>query len=107
MEVEHQSRGVAVGDAGGGQINPEHLGTTATAGQREDGHPRIQRSHVGGQIARPTVRKGHHGFLAVVRVTGLHGDNFDHRIANTTCEGLNSKTQTIKKTLMVSAIGSI
>jgi transposase len=32
--------------------------------------------------------------------------SFDHRITNALSEGLNSKIQTIKKTLVVSAIGS-
>ena len=32
---------------------------------------------------------------------------FTHRITNATCEGLNSKIQTIKKTLLAFAIGSI
>jgi Transposase len=35
------------------------------------------------------------------------GPDFDHRITNALSEGLNSKIQTIKKTLVVSAIGSI
>jgi transposase len=49
--------------------------------------------------------------VKVARMIHGHLDNvltyFDHRITNATCEGLNSKIQTIKKTLMASAIGSI
>jgi transposase len=49
--------------------------------------------------------------VKVARMIQGHLDNvmtyFDHRITNATSEGLNSKIQTIKKTLMVSAIGSI
>jgi transposase len=49
--------------------------------------------------------------VKVARMIRAHLDNvltyFDHRITNATSEGLNSKIQTIKKTLMVSAIGSI
>ena len=49
--------------------------------------------------------------VKVARMIYGHLDNvltyFDHRITNATCEGLNSKIQTIKKTPMVSAIGSI
>jgi transposase len=49
--------------------------------------------------------------VKVARMIRGHLDNvltyFDHRITNATSEGLNSKIQTIKKTLMVSAIGSI
>jgi transposase len=49
--------------------------------------------------------------VKVARMIKGHLDNvltyFDHRITNATSEGLNSKIQTIKKTLMVSAIGSI
>jgi transposase len=48
--------------------------------------------------------------VKVARTIHGHLENvltyFDHRITNATCEGLNSKIQTIKKTLMVSAIGS-
>jgi transposase len=47
--------------------------------------------------------------VKVARMIQRHLDNvmtyFDHRITNATSEGLNSKIQTIKKTLMVSAIG--
>jgi transposase len=47
--------------------------------------------------------------VKVARMIHGHLDNvltyFDHRITNATSEGLNSKIQTIKKTLMVSAIG--
>jgi transposase len=47
--------------------------------------------------------------VKVARMIHDHLDNvltyFDHRITNATSEGLNSKIQTIKKTLMVSAIG--
>jgi transposase len=49
--------------------------------------------------------------VKVARMIQGHLDNvltyFDHRITNATSEGLNSKIQTIKKTLMASAIGSI
>ena len=49
--------------------------------------------------------------VKVARMIHGHLDNvltyFDHRITNATSEGLNSKIQTIKKTLMASAIGSI
>jgi len=48
--------------------------------------------------------------VKVARMIHGHLDNvltyFDHRITNATSEGLNSKIQTIKKTLMASAIGS-
>jgi transposase len=48
--------------------------------------------------------------VKVARMLHGHLDNvltyFDHRITNATCEGLNSKIQTIKKTPMASAIGS-
>jgi transposase len=54
----------------------------------------------------------HSRLKPVVKVAKMiqgHLDNvltyFDHRITNATSEGLNSKIQTIKKTLMVSAIG--
>ena len=51
------------------------------------------------------------GVVNVARMIQSHLDNvltyFDHRITNATSEGLNSKIQTIKKTLMDSAIGSI
>jgi transposase len=47
--------------------------------------------------------------VKVARMIRGHLDNvltyFDHRITNATSEGLNSKIQTIKKTLMDSAIG--
>jgi transposase len=49
--------------------------------------------------------------VKVARMIRGHLDNvltyFDHRITNATSEGLNSKIQTIKKTPMGSAIGSI
>ena len=49
--------------------------------------------------------------VKVARMIRDHLDNvltyFDHRITNATSEGLNSKIQTIKKTLMASAIGII
>jgi transposase len=49
--------------------------------------------------------------VKVARMIHGHLDNvltyFDHRITNATSEGLNSKIQTIKKTPMVSATGSI
>jgi len=49
--------------------------------------------------------------VKVARMIHGHLDNvltyFDHRITTATCEGLNSKIQTIKKTPMVSAIASI
>ncbi|MBV8557347.1 MAG: ISL3 family transposase [Planctomycetaceae bacterium] len=49
--------------------------------------------------------------VKVARMIQGHLDNvltyFDHRITNATSEGLNSKIQTIKKTPMGSAIGSI
>jgi transposase len=48
--------------------------------------------------------------VKVARTIQEHLDNvltyIDHRITNATCEGLNSKIQTIKKTLMASAIAS-
>jgi transposase len=47
--------------------------------------------------------------IKVARMINSHLDNvmtyFDHRITNATSEGLNSKIQTVKKTLMASAIG--
>jgi transposase len=47
--------------------------------------------------------------VKVARMIRGHLDNvltyFDHRITNATSEGLNSKIQTVKKTLMDSAIG--
>jgi transposase len=47
--------------------------------------------------------------VKVARMIRGHLDNvltyFDHRITNATSEGLNSKIQTVKKTLMASAIG--
>ena len=56
----------------------------------------------------------HSRLPAVVKVARMihgHLDNvltyFDHRITNATSEGLNSKIQTLKKTLMASATGSI
>ena len=49
--------------------------------------------------------------IEVARMIHGHLENvltyLDHHITTATCEGLNSKIQTIKKTLMVSAIGSI
>jgi transposase len=49
--------------------------------------------------------------VKVAQMIHRHLDNvltyFDHRITNATSEGLNSKIQTVKKTLMDSAIGSI
>ena len=49
--------------------------------------------------------------IRVARMIHGHLDNvltyLDHRITTATCEGLNSKIQTIKKTPMASAIGSI
>jgi transposase len=49
--------------------------------------------------------------IKVARMIHGHLDNvltyLDHRITTATCEGLNSKIQTIKKTPMASAIGSI
>ncbi len=49
--------------------------------------------------------------VEVARMIHGHLDNvltyFDHRITNATSEGLNSKIQTIKKTPMVFATGSI
>jgi transposase len=49
--------------------------------------------------------------VKVARMIHRHLDKvltyFDHRITNATSEGLNSKIQTVKKTLMASAIGSI
>jgi transposase len=49
--------------------------------------------------------------VKVARMINGHLDNVltyvDHRITNATCEGLNSKIQTVKKTLMASAIESI
>ena len=56
----------------------------------------------------------HSRLPAVVKVARMihgHLDNvltyFDHRITNATSEGLNSKIQTLKKTLMASATGGI
>lgn len=47
--------------------------------------------------------------MKVAQMIRGHLDNvltyFDHRITNATSEGLNSKIQTVKKTLMASAIG--
>jgi transposase len=47
--------------------------------------------------------------IEVARMIERHLDNvltyFDHRITNATSEGLNSKIQTVKKTLMASGIG--
>ena len=49
--------------------------------------------------------------IKVARMINSHLDNvmtyFDHRITNATSEGLNSKIQTLKKTPMAFAIGSI
>jgi transposase len=49
--------------------------------------------------------------VKVARMIHGHLENvltyFDHRITNATSEGLNSKIQTIKKTLMASGIGGI
>jgi transposase len=49
--------------------------------------------------------------VKVARMIQRHLKNvmtyFDHRITNATSEGLNSKIQTVKKTLMASAIGII
>jgi transposase len=49
--------------------------------------------------------------IKVARMIHGHLENvltyLDHRITTATCEGLNSKIQTIKKTPMASAIGSI
>ena len=49
--------------------------------------------------------------IEVARMIERHLDNvltyFDHRITNATSEGLNSKIQTVKKTPMGFAIGSI
>ena len=49
--------------------------------------------------------------IKVARMIRAHLDNvltyFEHRITNATSEGLNSKIQTVKKTLMVSGIGVI
>ena len=49
--------------------------------------------------------------IEVARMIRGHLDNvltyLDHRITTATCEGLNSKIQTIKKTPMASAIGTI
>jgi len=49
--------------------------------------------------------------IAVARMIRGHLDNVltyvDHRITTATCEGFNSKIQTIKKTPMASAIGTI
>jgi transposase len=49
--------------------------------------------------------------VKVARMIQGHLDNvltyFEHRITNATSEGLNSKIQTVKKTLMASGIGSI
>ena len=49
--------------------------------------------------------------VKVARMIRSHLDNvltyFDHRITNATSEGLNSKIQTVKKTLMVSGTGVI
>ena len=48
--------------------------------------------------------------VKVARMIRDHLDNvltyFDHRITNATSEGLNSKIQTVKKTLMDSGIGA-
>jgi transposase len=49
--------------------------------------------------------------IKVARMIRAHLDNvltyFEHRITNATSEGLNSKIQTVKKTLMASGIGVI
>jgi transposase len=49
--------------------------------------------------------------VKVARMIREHLDNvltyFEHRITNATSEGLNSKIQTVKKTLMASGIGAI
>ena len=48
--------------------------------------------------------------IKVARMIRDHLDNvltyLDHRITTATCEGFNSKIQTIKKTPMASAIGT-
>jgi transposase len=49
--------------------------------------------------------------VKVARMIRGHLDHvltyFEHRITNATSEGLNSKIQTVKKTLMGSGIGAI
>ena len=49
--------------------------------------------------------------IEVARMIRDHLDNaltyLDHRITTATCEGFNSKIETIKKTPMASAIGTI
>jgi hypothetical protein len=71
VEIEHQSRGVPVGDPGGLQVGPEHL-RSLPLGQREHGGVGRQGRHEGPQIARQVAREGQGRRVAVLRVAGLY-----------------------------------
>jgi transposase len=61
--------------------------------------------------SRSPAPKDKEPMVKVARMIRDHLDNlltfFEHRVNNATSEGLNSKIQTVKKTLMGSGIGAI
>ncbi len=75
VEVEILASAIDVRDAGGGQVGLEHV--RSRLGQREDGHLRIQRSHVDSQVVRQIARQGQLGFLTVLGVASGHANAGD------------------------------
>nr|WP_250846699.1 hypothetical protein [Aquisphaera insulae] len=73
VEVEDPAGAIAVRDAGGGQVDSEHLRPATTAGQGEDGLIIRQGRDEGFQIVRQVAGQGERGRIAVFRVAGRHG----------------------------------
>jgi hypothetical protein len=72
VKVEEQTRGVLIGDAGGLQVDAEHL--RSLLGQREHRRRGLERGHEGGQIGGYVVREGQRDGLTVLGIGGLYGN---------------------------------